>query len=77
MLNGDTRALIHQLEAQVPKWISVEESKPEPNHNVLLHYSNGRIEGGLFLTSLQQFTCEGLYGEATHWMPLPTPPKGE
>lgn len=61
----------------IQKWIPVSERLPEPRKPVLVHFRNGMVSGEAYLPCLQQFTCEGLFGPATHWMPMPTPPKGE
>lgn len=69
----DALALIQQLEAQVPRWISVEERLPEPN-TVVIVGGNGKVTSGIY---------HGTYGLwTTHdeidfdcWMPLPQPPK--
>lgn len=68
------------------EWISVTDGLPEPNTEVLVYikypqpvlvmdrgiYKNGNIKK-LF------FNGEGFvpfdYGELSHWMPLPEPPK--
>ena len=55
----------------IQQWISVEERLPEPNRRVMVNYSGGIIEVGFWLSTSERFTLEHLYGEATHWMPLP------
>lgn len=60
----------------IQKWISVEERLPERHKDVLVHYENGKI-GLEMLMSWGAFTLERLHGKATHWMPLPEPPKEE
>ena len=75
---ADVLALIHQLEAQVPKWISVKEQPEPPEDDVYYCY-------GYWLRSgrTQVETAEYLCGEwkivnnfvLTHWMPLPEPPE--
>lgn len=81
-LAHDTLEYIQNLEAKVPKWISVEERLPEEGKFVLLQYAKnaqnptlharntmavGRYEYGMFLV-------EGCSVKITHWMPLPEPP---
>lgn len=61
----------------IQKWISVEEFKPKAHQLVLVHYRDGAIDTAYWMEILQRFTGYGLYGDATHWMPLPEPPKGE
>lgn len=81
--DADALDYIKQLEAKVPKWISVKESLPEEGKFVLLQYEKnaqnptlharntmavGRYEYGMFLV-------EGCSVRVTHWMPLPEPPE--
>lgn len=71
---------ISQLEAQVPKWISVEERLPEHGEvlictvgNAVLvawHHGSGRFE----TSSGLRFSTGGVL-RVSHWMPLPEPPK--
>ena len=77
---ADALALIECLEAQQPKWISVEERLPWMNKKVLVtdgfivaeaHY-NGRAEW------IHNGHCMETGGViVTHWMHLPEPPKEE
>lgn len=77
---ADASAMIQQLEAQVPKWISVEDGLPETFESVIV------------LTKHEMLIChhdgdewvinyDGEYAgydyEITHWMPLPELPKEE
>ena len=71
---ADALAYIQQLEAQVPRWISVDERLPEVGDDVLV-CSGARIDIGYY---------DGLWWETytirdipTHWMHLPQPPKEE
>jgi hypothetical protein len=74
---ADALTYIQQLEAQVPRWISVEDRLP-PLGEVLIctrgnyvgvawFHANGKFEtgGGLMLDT--KFV--------SHWMPLPEPPE--
>lgn len=84
----DTLAYIQQLEAQVPKWISVEERLPEDNLNVLV-YAIGNNENSViamtgYTHNMYGYNIEGWRSpwqyffyeyKITHWMPLPEPPK--
>ncbi len=87
-LHGDEAAIAgmkREIERMVvtasdgaPKWISVDERLPEQMTHVLVHFQSGAIRisevTGLFGAA---FSFEGIYGPATHWMPLPKPPKEE
>lgn len=78
VLNGDTRALIQQLEAQAPKWISFNEKTPLINTSVLCY---GSYEGKPhiyidYMLVNGTTVMDELYGP-THWMPLPEPLKEE
>lgn len=69
---------VEQLEAQNPKWISVEERLPEKCEYVLCIVRYGEdawnYELGFMLNNawVHPGRCEGV---VTHWMPLPEPPK--
>ena len=80
MLQADALAYIQQLEAKVPRWISVEKKKPRVGEFVLFKYAKGakdptlharntmavgRYEYGMFLVN-------GCEVKVTHWMPLPS-----
>ena len=77
-LTADALAYIQQLEAQVPRWISVEDQPEPPEDDVYWCY-------GYWIGSGRRHaeTAEYLCGEwkivnnfvLTHWMPLPEPPK--
>lgn len=78
--NADALAYIRQLEAKVPKWISVEDQPEPPEDDVYYCY-------GYWIGSgrKQAETAEYLCGEwkiennfvLTHWMPMPVPPEEE
>jgi len=78
VLTKDTLAYIQQLEAQVPRWIPVEEQPEPPEDGEYWCY-------GYWIGSgrKQAETAEYLCGEwkiannfvLTHWMPLPEPPE--
>lgn len=64
------------------EWISVDEKMPENNDEVLIHeYGNvyyGNYINGKFITQAYSSMGESddwIYYHATHWMPLPEPPK--
>jgi len=58
-------------------WISVNERLPEKMEHVLVFFESGKIRiseiTGVY--GPDKFSFEGIYGKATHWMPLPAPPK--
>lgn len=65
----------------VQEWIPVSERLPEKNEDVLA-YSNKN--GGYMFFGYRGYISGawmeggGLHiGDVTHWMPMPTPPKGE
>lgn len=66
------------------EWISVDDSLPEPNVNVLTidedNYQETAIlyPASMILTYTWRRTgLEHMKGEVTHWMPLPEPPKDQ
>lgn len=83
---NDISALIQQLEAAQPKWISVEERLPEQGKtvNLLWKRASGKCEVVCgyrclgFNTGIAFHIFDyNIYGwsDVTHWMPLPEPPK--
>ena len=71
---GDALAYITQLEARVPKWISVKDRLPEDDENVMI-LSNERITFVGFYKNGQwiSYSLYAIYGNVvTHWMPLPS-----
>ena len=77
--NADALAYIRELEAKVPKWISVKASMPEEADEVLVFCRNGETTWTNLAHRVgKQWWRAGvpmLY--VTHWMPLPEPPEGE
>ena len=75
----DTLALIEQLEAQIPKWISVKERLPDEPCKLFmfLHddvYAGRYLGGGLFKT-YSGLVWSAQAGSVTHWMHRPDDPK--
>lgn len=68
-----------------PRWILVEERLPEKSGNYLTAFGDGTaLSTNIFMHPDDWLTEEGhkinpngkwYYGEVTHWMPLPEPPK--
>lgn len=90
---ADAIAMIQQLEAQVPKWISVEERLPEKHGQIVvgMYNQHGDDKSILFphvftwhaygengYVKGPHFSDEGLDGlKVYYWMPMPEPPKEE
>lgn len=59
--------------AQQPEWISVEDRLPEKKDELCLVYrKNGSIGLSVHYCETNHYWS---YGDVTHWMPLPEPPK--
>ena len=84
-LGDNTLALIQQLDAQVPKWISVEERLPEDDVAVLVYAIGNNENSCVAMTSythhMYGYNIEGWRSpwqyffyerKITHWMPLPS-----
>lgn len=83
----DALALIKQLEAQAPKWISVHDALPGMDEKVLFHpmcnekaIYIGKLtyvgESNAVYFAVNNWRRKVVYS-ATHWMPMPEPPKEE
>ena len=57
------------------EWISVKERLPDIETWVLVHCVNGKITSDLRIAPFGKFMISPVYGEVTHWMPLPEPPE--
>lgn len=79
--NADALAYIQQLEAKIPKWISVEERLPEKGQTVMVCGVRNGMQVGAFRGTLSAINNrkwswkKNSCLEITHWMPLPEPPK--
>ena len=75
------KEIVYNEAKPIPKdsWISVKDKKPEPFKQVLTKCKHGLIEGhwddNIF--SFTGYYWMDMYWFASHWMPLPEPPKGE
>ena len=70
------------------KWISIKDEMPQEGQEVLLYETNANSAGGSDIIigyvkkhkviDWQWFSsggcCTNVYGEITHWMPLPAKP---
>lgn len=76
-IHTDVLVYTRQLEAQVLKWISVEERLPENDVDVLVYDRLDGVGVCQYSSVLRKFfgDVEGTYAEVTHWMPLPEPPE--
>lgn len=67
---------IEELQAAVPRWISVEERLPDVRHSALV--TNGEeLYLAYYYYNLDGTHCWDSPFQPTHWMPLPNPPGGE
>lgn len=81
-LNDYLRDKVKQLEAQVPKWISVQERLPEEYKPVLVYAKHtpeyfsdwSVVMEDVWLGDGWDCNADTDVHEVTHWMPLPEPP---
>ena len=81
MVSGIVDALIENG-VTVQEWIPVTERLPEKGQEVLVFDTRENWTGFAWLRPDETWTALGFdfpldLGEVTHWMPLPTAPKGE
>lgn len=78
----DVADTIEALEAAQPKWISVEERLPDVGEKVLVCGAKNGMQVGAFRgisfpgENRKWNWKKNTILEVTHWMPLPTTPKG-
>ena len=73
---ADMEKRIQELEAQVPKWISVEERLPKSGVSVLMLGPSIDIQVGFYIGNDRWDTFyQKRLISITHWMPLPQPIK--
>ena len=73
---------VQQLEAHVPKWISVKERLPEANVFAIVYVTNPAGWWDIELDCVDKhgnwtINADSDWHTVTHWMPLPEPPKEE
>lgn len=69
------------IRKQLPHWISVEDELPEESGYTIVYCTDGHINHRTFSKYQKQLkrwdlTGARSYWRVTHWMPLPSPPKG-
>jgi hypothetical protein len=74
-VHEDAIAMLEQLQAQVPKWISVGERLPEQYATVIIWRDDCKNASIGWLISGYWSVPKGV--RVTHWMPMPEPPKEE
>lgn len=68
-------------DTNVGEWISVKDRLPEENTEVLIYCKTNSGKEVFFVDKIYYFRGLAIWdcwhGEVTHWMPLPSAPKGE
>ena len=59
------------------RWISVKERLPEDNAYYLVWRKGWQIPSIMKCRRKAGFNTHMAYGDVTHWMPLPSPPREE
>ena len=80
---ADALALIQQLEAQVPRWISAktppkdwrENDKDKTLINYQVYSPDYGVDIGNWIETAKMWVIMGLPAKVTHWMPMPEAPK--
>ena len=57
------------------EWVSVDDRLPEDSGRYLIVTKDSEVAIDTFLKSDAQFALQNMH-KATHWQPLPEPPKG-
>ena len=66
------------LQAQMPRWISVDERLPEQNEPVIAIAKSAYTHVVIaWVIDGQWYTYNDYHFKVSHWMPLPEPPKDE
>lgn len=74
----DALAYITQLEACVPKWISVKDRLPEDGrYLVVTQKADGYADVNTAAYNDMGWWTLSNFGDITHWMPIPEMPKEE
>ena len=61
----------------IQEWIPVSERLPEQYHSVIVWTSDRELGEAQYDGTRFEWCSDENYADATHWMPLPEPPKGE
>ena len=75
-LEADALAHIQKFEAQMPKWISVEERLPDEGERVIIWHPDRTVSTSTFHFG-RWWDRHGYHigFRVVYWMPLPEPPK--
>jgi len=63
-----------KLQAEIPRWVSVDDELPEQDKLVLIFTNEGILIARTSIDHGWQFLSSDI--TVTHWMSLPTPPEG-